>query len=412
MSNREVVVTGLGASTPLGGDVATTWSALLEGRSGITYLPEEWHEKLPVHFAGLLAEEPSEKLERHRLRRLDRTQQLSLITAHEAWADAGSPEVDPLRLGVVVASGIGGILTTLHQYDIFREKGWKRVSPFTVPMLMPNSPAAAVALEFTARAGSHATVSACASSAEAIADGINMIRSGRADVVIAGGTEAAIHPLNIAAFAAMRALSTRNDDPQRASRPFDVNRDGFVMGEGSGMLVLESAEHAAARGARVYAVAAGTGYTCDAYDMVQPDPVGAGAARAISAAIADAGLSPSDIAHINAHATSTPAGDVPETVAIRTALGDSAADSVAVTSTKSMTGHLLGGAGALESVATVLALHHGVVPPTINVEELDPNVVVDVVLDKPRELPADAVAALNNSFGFGGHNVALVFRRP
>ncbi|HLU98884.1 MAG TPA: beta-ketoacyl-ACP synthase II [Thermobifida alba] len=412
MSNREVVVTGLGASTPLGGDVATTWSALLEGRSGITSLPEEWHEKLPVHFAGLLAEEPSEKLERHRLRRLDRTQQLALITAKEAWADAGSPEVDPLRLGTVVSSGIGGILTTLNQYDTFREKGWKRVSPFTVPMLMPNSPAAAVALEFTARAGSHASVSACASSAEAIADGINLIRSGRADVVIAGGCEAAIHPLNIAAFAAMRALSTRNDDPQGASRPFDVNRDGFVMGEGAGMLVLESAEHAAARGARVYAVAAGAGYTCDAYDMVQPDPVGAGAARAISAAIADAGLRPSDIAHINAHATSTPAGDVPETVAIRTALGDSAADAVAVTSTKSMTGHLLGGAGAVESIATVLSLHHGVIPATINVEEVDPGVVVDVVVDKPRELPADAVAALNDSFGFGGHNVALVFRRP
>ena len=412
MSNREVVVTGLGASTPLGGDVATTWSALLEGRSGITSLPEEWHEKLPVHFAGLLAEEPSEKLERHRLRRLDRTQQLALITAKEAWADAGSPEVDPLRLGTVVSSGIGGILTTLNQYDTFREKGWKRVSPFTVPMLMPNSPAAAVALEFTARAGSHASVSACASSAEAIADGINLIRSGRADVVIAGGGEAAIHPLNIAAFAAMRALSTRHDDPQGASRPFDVNRDGFVMGEGAGMLVLESAEHAAARGARVYAVAAGAGYTCDAYDMVQPDPVGAGAARAISAAIADAGLRPSDIAHINAHATSTPAGDVPETVAIRTALGDSAADAVAVTSTKSMTGHLLGGAGAVESIATVLSLHHGVIPATINVEEVDPGVVVDVVVDKPRELPADAVAALNDSFGFGGHNVALVFRRP
>ena len=396
MSNREVVVTGLGASSPLGGDVATTWSALLEGRSGITSLPEEWHEKLPVHFAGLLAEEPSEKLERHRLRRLDRTQQLALITAREAWDDAGSPEVDPLRLGVVMSSGIGGILTTLHQYDIFREKGWKRVSPFTVPMLMPNSPAAAVALEFTARAGAHAAVSACASSAEAIADGINMIRSGRADVVIAGGCEAAIHPLNIAAFAAMRALSTRNDDPQGASRPFDVNRDGFVMGEGAATLILESAEHAAARGARVYAVAAGAGYTCDAYDIVQPDPVGAGASRAISAAIADAG----------------PAGDVPETVAIRSALGESAADGVAVTSTKSMTGHLLGGAGALESVATVLALYHGVVPATINVEEIDPGVVVDVVVDKPRELPSSAVAALNNSFGFGGHNIALAFRRP
>ncbi|GLU49480.1 beta-ketoacyl-ACP synthase II [Nocardiopsis ansamitocini] len=412
MSTREVVVTGLGATTPLGGDVATTWSALLEGRSGITSLPEEWHDSLPVHFGGVAAVDPAEKLERHRLRRLDRTQQFSLVAAREAWADAGAPEVDPLRLGVVVSSGIGGILTILNQYDIFREQGWKRVSPFTVPMLMPNSPAAAVALEFTARAGAHVPVSACASSAEAIGDAIEMIRSGRADVVIAGGTEAAIHPLNIASFASMRALSTRNDDPQAASRPFDVDRDGFVMGEGAGIVILESAEHAAARGARVYAVAAGSGYTCDAHDIVQPDPVGAGAARAISAAITDAGLSPDDIVHVNAHATSTPAGDVAETVAIRSALGDSVADRVAVTSTKSMTGHLLGGAGAVESIASVLSLYNGVVPATRNLREIDPGVVVDIVRDKPRELAPGDAAAVNNSFGFGGHNIALVFRRP
>ncbi|MFV2197194.1 beta-ketoacyl-ACP synthase II [Nocardiopsis sp. LOL_012] len=412
MSQTDVVVTGLGATTPLGGDVATTWSALLEGRSGISMLDPEWHETLPVHFAGRIAQEPSEKLPRPRLRRLDRTQQFALIAAQEAWADAGSPEVDPLRLGAVVSSGIGGILTILEQYDTFREKGWKRVSPFTVPMLMPNSPAAAVSLEFTARAGAHSPVSACASSAEAIANAVDMIRAGRADIVIAGGTEAAIHPLNIASFASMRALSTRNDDPQGASRPWDVSRDGFVMGEGAGIVVLESAEHAARRGARVYAHAVGVGYTNDAHDIVQPDPEGTGQTRAIHQALGDADLAPSDIVHVNAHATSTPAGDVAETVAIRTALGDSATDRVAVTSTKSMTGHLLGGAGAVESIATVLALYEGRIPPTINIDQLDPDAVVDIVRDKPRDLPEGDAAAINESFGFGGHNVALVFRRP
>ena len=411
MPKTDVVVTGLGATTPLGGDVATTWSALLDGQSGISMLPEEWHETLPVHFAGQIAQEPSEKLPRPRLRRLDRTQQFALIAAQEAWDDAGAPGVDPLRLGVVVSSGIGGILTILEQYDTFREKGWKRVSPFTVPMLMPNSPAAAVALEFTARAGAHAPVSACASSAEAIANAIDIIRAGRADVVIAGGTEAAIHPLNLASFASMRALSTRNDDPQGASRPWDSGRDGFVMGEGAGILVLESAEHAAKRGARVYAHAVGVGYTNDAYDIVQPDPEGKGQARAITQALSDGGLEPGDIVHVNAHATSTPAGDVGETRAIRSALGDAAADRAAVTSTKSMTGHLLGGAGAVESIATILALHDGLIPPTINIEELDPETVVDIVRDKPREMPTGDVAAINESFGFGGHNIAIAFRR-
>ncbi|SIO86913.1 beta-ketoacyl-ACP synthase II [Nocardiopsis sp. JB363] len=410
MPKTDVVVTGLGATTPLGGDVATTWSALLDGRSGISTLPEEWHDKLPVHFAGQIAQEPSEKLPRPRLRRLDRTQQFALIAAQEAWDHSGAPEVDPLRLGVVVSSGIGGILTILEQYDTFREKGWKRVSPFTVPMLMPNSPAAAVALEFTARAGAHAPVSACASSAEAIANAVDMIRAGRADIVIAGGTEAAIHPLNIASFASMRALSTRNDDPQGASRPWDSSRDGFVMGEGAGILVLESAEHAAARGAKVYAHVSGVGYTNDAHDIVMPDPEGAGQARAITQALTDADLKPSDIVHVNAHATSTPAGDVGETRAIRAALGD-AADQVAVTSTKSMTGHLLGGAGAVESIATILALHEGLIPPTINITDLDPEVAVDIVRDKPRDMPSGDVAAINESFGFGGHNIALAFHR-
>ncbi|TQN31407.1 3-oxoacyl-[acyl-carrier-protein] synthase II [Haloactinospora alba] len=411
MSNTDVVVTGLGATTPLGGDVATTWSALLEGQSGIATLNEDWVADLPVHFAGRAAVDPAEKIPRQRLRRLDRTQQFALIAAQEAWADAGSPEVETNRLGTVVSSGIGGILTILEQYDTFREKGWKRVSPFTVPMLMPNSPSAAVALEFTARAGAHAPVSACASSAEAIGDGIRMIREGHADIVIAGGTEAALHPLNLASFASMRALSTRNDDPAGASRPWDTERDGFVMGEGAGIVVLESAAHARARGARVYAVAAGTGYSCDSYDMVLPDPNGVGQSHAITDALTESDLAPSDIAYVNAHATSTPAGDVGETVAIRSALGDAATDQVMVSSTKSMTGHLLGGAGAVESIATILALYENQVPPTINIEELDPDVVVDIVRDKPRELPSGAVAALNESFGFGGHNVAVAFRR-
>ncbi|WP_017625605.1 beta-ketoacyl-ACP synthase II [Nocardiopsis chromatogenes] len=411
MNSTEVVVTGLGATTPLGGDVSTTWSALLEGRSGISEITEDWAQELPARIAGRAVQDPSEKLPRQRLRRLDRTQQFALIAAQEAWHDAGAPDVDPVRLGTVVSSGIGGILTILEQYDIFREKGWKRVSPFTVPMLMPNSPSAAVALEFTARAGAHAPVSACASSSEAIADAIGMIRSGRADVVIAGGTEAAIHPLNIASFASMRALSTRNDDPQAASRPWDTGRDGFVMGEGAGIVVLESAEHAARRGARVYAVAAGAGYSDDAHDIVAPEPEGEGQARAITMALEDAGMAPGDVAHINAHATSTPTGDVGETLAVRRALGDAAADRVAVTSTKSMTGHLLGGAGAVESIATVLSLYEGRIPPTINIEELDPGVAVDIVRDKARDLPADAVGAINESFGFGGHNIAVAFRR-
>ncbi|MQA94836.1 MAG: beta-ketoacyl-ACP synthase II [Streptosporangiales bacterium] len=408
MSSVKVVVTGLGATTPLGGDAASTWSAMLAGRSGVRALTEDWAADLPARIAAKAAVDPSEVLERVQMRRMDRTQQFALIAAREAWAAAGSPEVEPERLGVAVSSGIGGINTTLNQYDIFKEKGWRRVSPFTVPMLMPNGPAATVELEFKARAGAHTTVSACSSGSEAIGYGIDMIRSGRADVVIAGGTEAALHPLNLAAFASMRALSTRNDEPERASRPFDKNRDGFVMGEGAGIVILERAEYAAARGATVYAVAAGVGYSSDAFDLVAPDPNGGAAAA--RHALADAGLEPSDIRHVNAHATSTPTGDISETEGIRMALGD-AADDVAVTATKSMTGHLLGGAGAVESIAAILALRDGKVPPTANLDDIDDGVVVDVVRGEPRVLPEGRIAALNNSFGFGGHNVVLAFSR-
>jgi 3-oxoacyl-[acyl-carrier-protein] synthase II len=418
MTTTRVVVTGLGATTPLGGDVPTTWQRLLEGRSGVRRLPEEWAELLPVQIGAPLAVDPLEVLDRVQARRLDRTAQLALISAREAWADAGLPtpgsdhytdEVDPERLGVIIGTGIGGVLTTLGQYDVMRERGARRVSPLAIPMLMPNGPAAAVALELLARAGVHTPISACASGAEAIGQALSMIRAGRADVVVCGGTEAAIHPLPIAAFANMQALSRRNDEPERASRPYDKGRDGFVYGEGAGVLVLESAEHAAARGTRVYAEVAGVGMTSDAHHIAQPDPVGAGAAQAIADALADAGLDPADVAHVNAHATSTPQGDVAESVAIRTALGD-AADRVAVSATKSMTGHLLGAAGALESIATVLAVTHRTAPPTINLEDPDDDVDLDVVSGTPRALPAGDISALNNSFGFGGHNVALAFR--
>lgn len=416
-SSTRVVVTGLGATTPLGGDVPSTWSALLAGRSGVSRLPDEWAEMIPVRIGAFVAVEPSTLLERKQARRLDRTAQLALVAAREACADAGLPdpsedgysdEVDPERLGVVVGTGIGGVLTTLSQYDIMRDKGSRRVSPLAIPMLMPNGPAAAVALELVARAGAHTPISACASGAEAIGQGMHMIRSGRADVVVCGGTEAAMHPLPIAAFANMQALSRRNDEPERASRPYDKQRDGFVYGEGCGIVVLESAERAAARGASVYAEVNGVGVTSDAHHIAQPDPVGAGAAQAMADALADAGLAPTDVSHINAHATSTPQGDVAESLAIRTTLGDHA-DQVAVSATKSMTGHLLGAAGAVEAIAAILAVSNRMAPPTINLEDLDDEVDLDVVTGDGRHLGDGDLAALSNSFGFGGHNVSLAF---
>ena len=409
MSARRVVVTGLGATTPLGGDVTTTWSALLAGTSGVRLLTEEWAQTIPVRFAARVAVEPSEQMERVEMRRLDRSEQFAVIASREAWKNAGSPEMDKERLGVVIASGIGGVTTMLDQYDILREKGARLVSPHTVPMLMPNGPAANVGLELQAKAGVHTPVSACASGAEAIGYALEMIRNNRADVVVSGGVEAAIHAMPMSGFAAMKALSTRNGDPARASRPYDLNRDGFVLGEGGGVLVLEEYEHARARGARIYCELVGQGLTSDGYHIAAPDPDGAGVQRAIRFALRDAGLSTKDIVHLNAHATSTPAGDVAEANALRAALGDDA-DHVAVSATKSMTGHLLGGAGAIESVFIVKSLQDRLAPPSINIDDLDPAVTIDVVRDKPRALPAGDIAALNDSFGFGGHNVVLVFK--
>ena len=409
MSQRRVVVTGLGATTPLGGDVLTTWSALLAGKSGVRTLTEEWTSLLPVSFAARAAIEPSEQMERVEIRRLDRSEQFAIIASREAWKDAGSPDIDKERLGVVIASGIGGVITMLDQYDTLNNKGARLVSPHTVPMLMPNGPAANVGLELQAKAGVHTPVSACASGAEAVGYALEMIRSNRADIIVSGGVEAAVHQLPMAGFAAMKALSTRNDDPARASRPYDVDRDGFVLGEGGGVLVLEEYEHAKARGAKIYCEIAGQGLTSDGYHIAAPDPDGAGVQRAIKFALRDSNLSTKDIFHLNAHATSTPAGDVAEANALRAALG-SDADHVAVSATKSMTGHLLGGAGAIESVFLVKAIQDRMAPPTINIDNLDPSVTIDVVRDKPRALPAGDIAALNDSFGFGGHNVVLVFK--
>src|SRR5665811_1498343 len=378
---QRIVVTGLGATTPVGGTVTESWEAILAGQSGVTLMPFDWVEtyQLPVKIAATIKQFPLEVLARVEARRLDPAGQYGLIAAREAWADAGTPEVEPERLGVVIGTGIGGVNTLLDQWDALKEKGVRRVFPLAVPMLIVNGPAAAVSIELGARAGAHAPVSACSSGAEAIGYAAEMIRNGRADVVVAGGTEAAMHPMPIAGFTAMQALSTRNDDPEGASRPYDTGRDGFVLGEGAAVIVLESEAHAKARGARIYAEVSGMGMTSDAYHIAAPDPVGAGASRAMLEAVSSAGLSPKDIVHINAHATSTPVGDIAESNAIRLAFGDDA-DHMAVSATKSMTGHLLGAAGALETILTVLAVHHRLAPATINLENFDPEISLDVCL--------------------------------
>ncbi|MFE9725288.1 beta-ketoacyl-ACP synthase II [Streptomyces sp. NPDC005794] len=415
-TNRTVVVTGIGATTPLGGDSASTWEGLMAGRSGIKPLEGERFAELPVRIAALAAVDPGEVLPRPLARKLDRSAQFALIAAREAWADAGfigkageDEKIRPERLGSVIASGIGGVITLLDQYDVLKEKGVRRVSPHTVPMLMPNGPAANVGLEVNAQAGVHTPVSACASGAEAIGYAVEMIRTGRADVVVAGGTEAAIHPLPIAAFANMMAMSKSNDEPEKASRPYDTARDGFVLGEGAGVVILESAEHAAARGAKVYCEVLGQGLSADAHHIAQPEPTGRGIAAAMQNLLDSTDLKPSEVVHLNAHATSTPQGDVAEIKALRAVLGDDL-DHVAISATKSMTGHLLGGAGGIETVATVLALYNRMAPPTTNIENLDEAVDADIVRGEPRALPEGSISAINNSFGFGGHNVVLAFR--
>lgn len=407
-SSSRVAVTGLGTVNPLGGDVATTWQAALAGTSTARTLDNDWAERygLPVNFACQVPIDPLEHLSRPEAKKLDPSGHLSMIAAREAWADAGAPEVDTARMAVVVGTGIGGVWTILDQWDLVKEKGARRVNPFTVPMLMANSSSAHIEIDLGARGGAHTPVSACASGAEAVAYGLDMIRSGRMDVVVVGGTESCVHPLPIAAFANIRALSKRNDDPEHASRPYDRDRDGFVLGEGAAILVLESEEHAKARGARIYSYVAGRGMASDAHHISAPSIDGQ--SRAIREAVTDAGLSPEDILHVNAHGTSTPLGDIGELNAVSLAL-EGKTDQLVVTSTKSMTGHLLGGAGALESVFSVLAAHHRIVPPTINIENLDPEVSLSIANGAPVELPQGDLAVLNNAFGFGGHDIAVVF---
>ncbi|MBG6059336.1 3-oxoacyl-[acyl-carrier-protein] synthase II [Cryobacterium sp. MP_M5] len=407
---KKIVITGIGATSPLGGTAAESWAALLNGESGASTLDHEWVERtqLPVTFAAQAKVPSSEVLARHETKRLDPSSQFALIAGREAWADAGSPEADPERLAVDWATGIGGVWTLLDAWDTLRERGPRRVLPMTVPMLMPNGPGAAIGMDLHARAGIATVVSACASSTESLVNAYNRLQAGLADIVIAGGSEAAIHPLPIASFAAMQALSKRNDDPATASRPYDITRDGFVLGEGAAALVVETEEHAKARGARIYAELVGGAITSDAYHITAPDPEGSAAARAMIAAIHNAGASLADVSHINAHATSTPVGDIAEYNALRRVFGD-LLEGIPVSATKASTGHLLGGAGAIEALFTVLALSDRIAPPTINLANQDPNIPLDVVTT-PRALPAGDLLAISNSFGFGGHNAVVGFR--
>lgn len=406
---KNIVITGLGATTPLGGTMPETWAALLNKESGARPLEQEWVAtyELPVTFAAQAKVAATDVLSRVETKRLDPSSQFALIAAREAWADAGITEIVPERLGVEWATGIGGVWTLLDAWDTLREKGPRRVLPMTVPMLMPNGPAAAVGMDLGARAGVRTAVSACASSTESLINAYNLLQSGQADVVVAGGAEAAIHPLPIASFAAMQALSRNNDEPATASRPYDVNRNGFVMGEGAAAIVVETEEHALARGAKIYARLLGGSVTSDAHHITAPDPEGSAAARAMRAAVEDAGRSLDEVIHVNAHATSTPVGDVAEYQALLRVFGDRLA-SIPVSATKASTGHLLGGTGALEAAFTIMALHTGTLPPTINLVEQDPEIPLDVVTE-PREIETANGVAISNSFGFGGHNAVVAF---
>ena len=408
MRARDIAVTGVGASTPLGGNVNRTWEYLLAGKSGIRDVGTDLLQDsgLSVAVAAPMAADPAMSLSPVEAKRLDRVQQAAMVAAEEAWAHAGNPVTDGTRLAVVVGTGVGGIGTLLREDDVLESHGQRRVSPRTVPMLMPNGPAAALSIRFGAMAGAYTPVSACSSGAEALVQATRLIRSGEADVVIAGGAEAAITPITVAAFLQTRALSTRTVDPGSASRPFAADRDGFVLGEGAGILVLESAQHAQARGAVVHAILRGVGIASDAFHMTAPAEDGAGQIAAIHKALKDADMSPADIGHINAHATGTSVGDLAEAKAIRTVFGDSAV----VTAPKASLGHLFGAAGAVEAILTVKSIAQDVIPPTRNIHQgnVDPEIGMDVVTS-PRHCTQNA--AISNSFGFGGQNVCLVFSK-
>lgn len=407
---KKIVVTGIGASSPLGGTAPDSWKALLAGESGTNKLTHEWVEQyeLPVQIAAEAKVRPDDVLERQEIKRLDPSAQFALISAREAWADAGAPEIDPVRLGVDYATGIGGLWTLLDAWDTLREKGPRRVLPMTVPMLMPNAASAAVSMTLDARAFARTVVSACASSTESIANAYEHLQLGLADVILAGGAESCVHPITLASFNSMQALSKRNDDPATASRPYDVDRDGFVMGEGAATIVMETEEHAKARGAKIYAEIAGTGVTSDSYHITAPDPEGRGAARAVYAALEQAGASVDDVTHINAHATSTPVGDIAEYKALEAVFGERVRG-IPVSATKAAHGHLLGGTGALEAIFAILAVQERQAPPTINIQNLDPEIPLSVS-GTPQALGDGPQLAISNSFGFGGHNAVVAIR--
>lgn len=404
-----VFITGVGVVTPIGTGVERFWSALIAGESGAGEIESFDASEFPVRIAAETGDfDPSAYMERREAARTDRFAQMALAAALLAVEDAANPGFDPARTGVVVGTGIGGLATIEEQHAALLKGGPRRVSPFMVPRLMPNGAAATIAMRFGLHGPNLSVASACATGAHAVGEALEMIRSGRADLVLAGGSEAALTPLSLASFARMGALSQRNDDPQAASRPFDRDRDGFVFGEGAGVLVLESEQHAQSRGANAVAEVAGYAATADAFHVTQPDPEGAGAAAAMRGAMTDAGVSPEDVDYINAHGTSTPYNDRIETLAIKNALGNEA-KRIAVTSTKSQTGHLLGAAGAVEAAATALMLVNRSIPRTINLENPDPDCDLDYVSEGPRS--EEMEIALSNSFGFGGQNACLVLRR-
>ena len=410
-SSRRVVITGLGAVTPIGNTVSTYWSGLQSGTNGVAPITLFDASKHACRFAAEVKDfDPTGVLDPKETKRWDRFCQFGVVAAKEALAQSGLEITDAnrQRIGVIIGSGVGGLLTMETQAHVLEGKGPGRVSPFTVPMMIPNMATGLAAIALGAQGPSSAVATACAAGSNAIGDAFRLLQQGHADAMVCGGAESAITPLGVAGFASAKALSFRNDDPATASRPFDAERDGFVIGEGAGILVLETLDHAQERGAEILGEVVGYGMTCDAHHITSPIPGGLGGARAMSLALSDAGLKADDIDYVNAHGTSTPANDSNETAAIKTALGERAM-AIPVSSTKSMTGHLLGGSGGIEAVAAVLALQNGVVPPTINHQNPDPACDLDVVPNQAREQIIST--ALSNSFGFGGHNVCLAFRR-
>jgi 3-oxoacyl-[acyl-carrier-protein] synthase II len=409
---RRVVVTGMGTITPVGNDVATTWRSLIEGKSGTAPITKFDASNFPVKFAAeVKGFNPLDFMDRKEAKRADQYTQYAVAAARQAMTNAGLVErngMDPDRIGVIIGSGIGGLKSFEEQHDVYRERGVGKISPFFIPMFIADIAAGIVSMMFNAKGPNYATVSACATSAHAIGDAYRTIQYGDADVMITGGAEATVTPMAIGGFANMKALSERNDSPETASRPFDATRDGFVMGEGAGVLILEELEHALARGATIYAEIVGYGATGDAYHLTAPAPDGEGAQRAMKRALKDAGLEPKDIQYINAHGTSTPANDFNETRAIKAVFGDYAAK-VNVSSTKSATGHMLGAAGAVEAVVSAMVVGTGIIPPTINYQNPDPELDLNYTPNKSVERDVNAV--LSNSFGFGGHNTTLAIKR-